>query len=282
VSLFLDFTARKSFWLSNTYITKVFIYRDLKPENILLHANGHIGLCDFDLSVRSAVQSHVVTKKYSHKSGVQSEPSLEWKDFVGTLEYLAPEVIQGKPCHASVDWWTLGILVYEMYYGVTPFVDSTSNKTMQNIVSHRHINFPSHPEHGTPGKKFQSLCKELICEENTRLGTKGGSTDIKDHPFFSTIKWQLLFNETPPIIPELSGPMDTHYFQELTETWQWNESDNSTEPGTNDHWKSFDYAVSESELRASSEFSKDRSPHTSNRNSPAHQSPNISTKFERK
>jgi len=243
-------------------------------------------LCDFDLSVRSPVQFHVVTKKYSHKSGVQSEPSLEWKDFVGTLEYLAPEVIQGKPCHASVDWWTLGILMYEMYYGVTPFVDTTSSKTMQNIVSHRHIHFPAHSEHGSPSKKFQSLCKELICEENSRLGTKGGSTDIKDHPFFSTIKWQLLFNENPPIIPELKGPKDTHYFQDLTETWEWNEKDDLPESNLlspTDHWKSFDYSGSESpspDLKSSSEGiakSHPSSPTISRSNkSSGHPSPSLS------
>jgi len=195
-----------------------FIYRDLKPENILMHESGHIMLTDFDLSkgAQHPVTPKVVTKPYSRTPGVAAEPELVTNSFVGTEEYLAPEVIKGTGHNASVDWWTFGILLFEMLYGTTPFRGNTRENTFSNI-NNKGIVYPPHPR-CTVSKECKHLLKSLLHRDPTkRLGAVGGATDIKDHPFFKSLKWQLMRNETPPIIPELKGPTDLSYFPEITE-----------------------------------------------------------------
>jgi protein-serine/threonine kinase len=129
-----------------------FIYRDLKPENILLHQSGHIMLSDFDLSKQSdpgGVPTMIVSRSGASQ---QAMPMVDTKScianfrtnsFVGTEEYIAPEVIKGCGHTSAVDWWTLGILVYEMLYGATPFKGKNRNATFANILRDD-VTFPEH------------------------------------------------------------------------------------------------------------------------------------------
>jgi protein-serine/threonine kinase len=129
-----------------------FIYRDLKPENILLHQSGHIMLSDFDLSKQSdpgGVPTMIVSRSGASQSAL---PMVDTKScianfrtnsFVGTEEYIAPEVIKGCGHTSAVDWWTLGILVYEMLYGTTPFKGKNRNATFANILRDD-VSFPEH------------------------------------------------------------------------------------------------------------------------------------------
>jgi len=194
-----------------------YIYRDLKPENILVHESGHIMLTDFDLSkvATNPVQPRVVNRLYSGNPAIVAEPELFTNSLVGTEEYLAPEVISGAGHSASVDWWTLGILLYEMLYGATPFRGNTRDATFTNI-STQQIRFPQHRRGGI-SKECKHLLKTLLNRDSKkRLGAHGGAVDVKDHPFFKGVKWSLIRNQTPPIVPVLKNALDTSYFKPFT------------------------------------------------------------------
>jgi len=189
-----------------------FVYRDLKPENILLHASGHIRLTDFDLSKASVtpVNAHVVQSMMGGPTMV-AEPTLVTNSFVGTEEYLAPEVIVGKGYGASVDWWTFGILMYEMLYGVTPFRGKSQPDTFHRIEKTQ-VKFPDHAR-APVSKECKSLIKKLLTHDpKKRLGYEQGAAEIKAHPFFKDVNLQLILNSKPPIVPELAGPNDFKYF----------------------------------------------------------------------
>lgn len=132
-----------------------FIYRDLKPENILLHQSGHIMLSDFDLSKQSDAGGSpaMIVGRGGNNSNNHQGPVLDTKSsladfrtnsFVGTEEYIAPEVIKGCGHTSAVDWWTLGILIYEMLYGTTPFKGKNRNATFANILRDE-VPFPDSP-----------------------------------------------------------------------------------------------------------------------------------------
>ncbi|OEL38879.1 Phototropin-2 [Dichanthelium oligosanthes] len=126
------------------------IYRDLKPENILLQEDGHIVLTDFDLSFLTSSKPHVIKHSTSRRRRSKeflppsfvSDPATPSNSFVGTEEYIAPEVITGAPHTSAIDWWALGILLYEMLYGRTPFRGKNRKKTFYNIL-HKDLTFPS-------------------------------------------------------------------------------------------------------------------------------------------
>ncbi|KAK5660943.1 hypothetical protein OQA88_12318 [Cercophora sp. LCS_1] len=204
-----------------------FIYRDLKPENILLHQSGHIMLSDFDLSKQSDPGGKPTMIIGKNGTSTSSLPTIDTKScianfrtnsFVGTEEYIAPEVIKGSGHTSAVDWWTLGILVYEMLYGTTPFKGKNRNATFANILR-EDIPFPDHA--GAP--QISNLCKSLIRkllikDENRRLGARAGASDIKSHPFFRTTQWALIRHMKPPIVPNQGRGIDTINFRNVKES----------------------------------------------------------------
>ncbi|KAH8677344.1 kinase-like domain-containing protein [Xylariales sp. PMI_506] len=204
-----------------------FIYRDLKPENILLHQSGHIMLSDFDLSKQSDPGGKPTMIMGKNGASTSSLPAIDTKNcignfrtnsFVGTEEYIAPEVIKGSGHTSAVDWWTLGILIYEMLYGTTPFKGKNRNATFANILREE-IPFPEHS--GAP--QISNLCKSLIRkllikDEQRRLGARAGASDIKGHPFFRTTQWALIRHMKPPIVPHTSRDADTVNFRNVKES----------------------------------------------------------------
>lgn len=130
-----------------------FIYRDLKPENVLLGKDGHVKLADFDLS------------KGSRRRPCVTAPDVVAYSFVGTEEYLAPEVIDGPEHTSLVDLWGLGILIYEMLFGHTPFCGPTQDATFTNIKN-QDLKFPEHRRGGL-SKECKHLIKHLL-RRNTK------------------------------------------------------------------------------------------------------------------
>jgi len=184
------------------------IYRDLKPENILVQADGHIILTDFDLSVctKDRVIPHIFKKPYSHTCGIVAEPNIVMNGEVGTPEYFAPEIINHKPYTCIIDWWSYGVLIYEMLYGHTPF-KACDCKTIYKLIDECHIDFPHESPLGIKlSHKVKNLIKKLLMHNpEKRLGYEGGATEIKDHPFFKHIHFQLLRSQIPPIIPIINN-----------------------------------------------------------------------------
>lgn len=182
-----------------------FIYRDLKPENILLHQSGHIMLSDFDLSKQSDNAANPTfissTKSSTHLPQLDTNACINGfrtNSFVGTEEYIAPEVIWGKGHTSAVDWWTLGIFIYEMLFGITPFKGSSRNQTFSNILKND-IQFPDYNQISSNCKNL--IRKLLIKDEMKRLGSHSGASEIKSHAFFKNTQWALLRNQKPPMIP---------------------------------------------------------------------------------
>ncbi|XP_023748394.1 serine/threonine-protein kinase D6PK [Lactuca sativa] len=118
--------------------------------------------------------------------------------FVGTHEYLAPEIVSGEGHGSAVDWWTLGIFIFELFYGVTPFRGVDNELTLANIVA-RALEFPKQPV--IPATARDLISQLLVKDPGCRMGSTMGASVVKHHQFFSGVNWALLRCTTPPFVP---------------------------------------------------------------------------------
>ncbi|XP_054731193.1 rho-associated protein kinase 1 isoform X3 [Anastrepha obliqua] len=178
-----------------------FVHRDVKPDNMLLDRHGHLKLADFGTCMRMGPNGLVVSS-----------------NAVGTPDYISPEVLQsqgvdneyGREC----DWWSVGIFLYEMLVGDTPFYADSLVGTYGKIMDHKNsLSFPAEVEISESAK---SLMRAFLTDRTQRLG-RHGIDEIKAHPFFSNDTWTFdnIRDSVPPVVPELSSDDDTRNFEDI-------------------------------------------------------------------
>ena len=202
------------------------IYRDIKPENILIDKTGHIKLIDFGLS-----------KIYKDNND-------KMFTICGTPFYLAPEIIEKKGYNNSVDWWSLGSLMYEMLSGNPPFKIEGSNIYSINF------NEPLKMDNCFSEEAKDLINKLLNIDPNKRLGYgKNGVEELKGHPYFKDINWEKLKNleVTPPFIPEIKDSIDLKYIELKVDDNNSN-NDRSIENSVVDYYVNFSYYEKNSEI----------------------------------
>ena len=220
------------------------IHRDLKPDNVLIDADGHIKLSDFGLSkkldlklldnpgqngpkmnygnnmnnnnVKGTNQNLSYAQQFSQFKNIKNKKRRAFAfSTVGTPDYIAPEVIRQKGYGQEIDWWSLGVIMFEMMIGYPPFFSESSTETCKKILDWKNT-LNIRPE-ANISKEAEDILRKLINDPESRLGANGAD-EIKAHPFFKGIKWNHIKETlTPPFIPELANNYDTKYFDEFEE-----------------------------------------------------------------
>ncbi|XP_052202542.1 uncharacterized protein LOC127808172 [Diospyros lotus] len=218
-----------------------YVHRDIKPDNLILDKNGHLKLSDFglckpldnkystmlleeeDFSTQDSIcdsEGHSNCEKPPWL--MPKEQLQQWKrnrralaySTVGTLDYMAPEVLLKKGYGVECDWWSLGAIMYEMLVGYPPFCSDDPRMTCRKIINWKTcLKFPEEPKISDEAKDL--IC-HLLCNVETRLGTRGVE-EIKVHPWFKSIQWDTLYEMEAAYKPTVNGDLDTQNFEKFPE-----------------------------------------------------------------
>ncbi|ORX75126.1 kinase-like protein [Anaeromyces robustus] len=202
---------------------KNIIYRDLKLDNILLTVDGHIKITDYGLCKENMDVSTTTTT------------------FCGTPEFMAPELLKGQPYTRAVDWWTFGILTYEMLVRGAPFKGNDDEELFRNIIEQQ----PFYPQHmGRDAIQLTSLL--LMKDPRKRLGaSQADAQEVKNHAYFKGVDWQAMLEKRVPVpyVPKFKGKLDVSHFDEefTNEPIKLSPIQNTLKPNEQELFRGFTY-----------------------------------------
>uniref|UniRef100_A0A8C2E772 non-specific serine/threonine protein kinase n=1 Tax=Cyprinus carpio TaxID=7962 RepID=A0A8C2E772_CYPCA len=208
------------------------VHRDLKPDNLLITSMGHIKLTDFGLSKIGLM--NMTTNLYEGHIEKDTREFID-KQVCGTPEYIAPEVILRQGYGKPVDWWAMGIILYEFLVGCVPFFGDTTEELFGQVVSDEII-WPDGDD-ALPVDTQDLITRLLNQNPQERLG-RGGASEVKQHMFFSGLDWNGLLRQKAEFIPQLEAEDDTSYFDTRSERYHHLASDEDDE--TNDEESSLE------------------------------------------
>uniref|UniRef100_H3CXH3 non-specific serine/threonine protein kinase n=1 Tax=Tetraodon nigroviridis TaxID=99883 RepID=H3CXH3_TETNG len=208
------------------------VHRDLKPDNLLITSMGHIKLTDFGLSKIGLM--NMTTNLYEGHMEKDTREFVD-KQVCGTPEYIAPEVILRQGYGKPVDWWAMGVILYEFLVGCVPFFGDTPEELFGQVVSDEII-WPEGDD-ALPADAQDLITRLLKQNPLERLGT-GGAAEVKQHPFFQGFDWTGLLRQKAEFIPQLEAEDDTSYFDTRSERYHHLASDEDEE--TNDEESSLE------------------------------------------
>ncbi|XP_061606183.1 microtubule-associated serine/threonine-protein kinase 1-like isoform X3 [Phyllopteryx taeniolatus] len=190
------------------------VHRDLKPDNLLITSMGHIKLTDFGLSKMGLMS--LTTNLYEGHIEKDTREFLD-KQVCGTPEYIAPEVILRQGYGKPVDWWAMGIILYEFLVGCVPFFGDTPEELFGQVITDD-IVWPEEDE-ALPVDAQHLISSLLQTNPLVRLGTVGGAFEVKQHSFFTEVNWNSLLRQKAEFIPHLESEEDTSYFDTRSERY---------------------------------------------------------------
>ncbi|XP_042317662.1 microtubule-associated serine/threonine-protein kinase 2 isoform X2 [Sceloporus undulatus] len=205
------------------------VHRDLKPDNLLITSMGHIKLTDFGLSKIGLMS--LTTNLYEGHIEKDTREFLD-KQVCGTPEYIAPEVILRQGYGKPVDWWAMGVILYEFLVGCVPFFGDTPEELFGQVISDE-IGWPEGDE-ALPSDAQDLIGKFLRQNPLERLGT-GSAFEVKQHRFFKDLDWNGLLRQKAEFIPQLESEDDTSYFDTRTERYQHLDSEEEEDTNDDDH-----------------------------------------------